>query len=114
MPAVNGHGTARAVAGLYVALAQGDVLGDELLAEMTRPQGEGVDLVMGGEPRAWGLGVAVEDDGWGMGGTGGSVGWWSTEGRYAAAYLTSHVADHEPATIVENAARGALGLPQLE
>lgn len=110
VPAVNGHGTARAVAGLYVALHQGALLEPELVAEMTRPHPAEVDLVMGGEPRAWGLGVAVEDDGWGMGGTGGSTGWWCSEGAYAAAYLTSHVGDHGPATAVEDALRDCLGL----
>ena len=29
VPAVNGHGTARAVAGLYVALEQGRILSEE-------------------------------------------------------------------------------------
>ena len=96
-----------------VALTQGELLSDPLLSEMTRARPAEVDRVMGGEPRAWGLGVAVEDDGWGMGGTGGSTGWWSTDGRYAAAYLTSHVGDHAPATAVENALRLALDLPPL-
>ena len=36
---------------------------------------EEVDVVMG-DRRRWGLGVVVESDGYGMGGTGGSVGWW--------------------------------------
>ena len=111
VPAVNGHGTARAVAGLYVALSQGALLDGALLEEMTRGHGVEIDLVMGGE-RCWGLGVAVEDDGWGMGGTGGSTGWWCTEGAYAAAYLTSHVGDHGPATAVEDAFRDCLGLPR--
>ena len=34
---------------------------------------------------AWGLGVGVDPDGYGMGGTGGSVGWVSTVGGYAFA-----------------------------
>ena len=35
VPAVNGHGTARAVAGFYVALAQGRLVGPALLDELT-------------------------------------------------------------------------------
>ena len=112
VPAVNGHGTARAVAGWYVALVQGRLLGPGLLAEMTHGGPPEVDRVVGGEPRSWGLGVSVEEDGWGMGGIGGSTGWWCSEGRYAAAYLTSHLADHGPADEVENALRDALGLPR--
>jgi hypothetical protein len=84
----------------------------EVLAHRSgRGHGLEVDLVVGGE-RSWGLGVSVEDDGWGMGGTGGSTGWWCTEGGYAAAHLTSHVGDHGPATAVEKALRDCLGLPR--
>jgi CubicO group peptidase (beta-lactamase class C family) len=75
VPAVNGHGTARSVAGLYAALLEGHLLPASLRDEATRPQACGVDQVMGGPERCWGLGFAVDDDGWGMGGTGGSVGW---------------------------------------
>lgn len=110
VPAINGHGTARSVAGLYAALAHGRLLEKPLLDEMTRGNGTEVDRVLGGEPRAWGLGVLVEDDGWGMGGIGGSTGWWCTDGEYAVAYLTSHIADHTPATRIENALREAIGL----
>ena len=111
VPAVNGHGTARAVAALYVALAAGGLLAEPTVREMTRGNGEEVDRVVGGEPRSWGLGVAVEPDGWGMGGIGGSSGWWSDEGPYAFAYLTSHIADHAPSERVENAVRRLLDLP---
>jgi CubicO group peptidase (beta-lactamase class C family) len=115
VPAVNGHGTARSVAGFYAALARGGLLGEQVVEEMTRGQHIEVDRVVGGEPRAWGLGVAVEDDGWGMGGIGGSTGWWCTDGGgYAVAYLTSHVADHGPATQVEDALREVLDLPALD
>ena len=39
VPAVNGHGTARAVAGLYVALEQGLLLTEDLRARATAPAG---------------------------------------------------------------------------
>ncbi len=75
--------------------------------------GEEEDRVVGGEPRSWGLGVAVEPDGWGMGGIGGSSGWWSEAGQYAAAFLTGHIGDHDRADRLENAVRAALALPPL-
>jgi CubicO group peptidase (beta-lactamase class C family) len=82
IPAINGHGTARGVAGLYAALLGQQLLSPGLLAETTRAQATGIDLVVGGPERSWGLGFAV-DDGFGMGGTGGSVGWASVVGGYA-------------------------------
>ena len=113
IPAVNGHGTARAVAELYVALAGGRLLSPGLLEELTRGNGLGPDLVVGGGDREWGLGVALDPDGYGMGGTGGSFGWWSGTGRYAAAFLTGHVGTHDRGDRVEGAVREALGLPPL-
>ncbi len=110
VPAVNGHGTARAVAGLHAALAQGRILSPGLLAEMVAVQADGFDQVVGA-PCQWGLGVGIEpSDGWGMGGVGGSFGWWSDAGRYAVAFLTGLVADRDPGTDLENAVRGVLGL----
>ncbi len=87
VPAVNGHGTARSVAGLYVALREGRLLSAGLTEEMTSVAASGVDQVLG-EPAEWGLGVALDVDGFGMGGVGGSFGWWSTEGDYAIGFVT--------------------------
>jgi CubicO group peptidase (beta-lactamase class C family) len=112
VPAVNGHGTARAVAGLYAALLQGQLLDGAVLAEATSPQASGFDQVLGVE-RTWGLGVAVEPDGWGMGGLGGNAGWACTEGRYAFAFLTGSVGGFERADSVENSARAVLGMAPL-
>lgn len=112
IPAINGHGTARAVAGFYVALAQAKLVGASVLDEMTQRRGVEPELVMGGE-REWGLGVAVDPDGYGMGGLGGSFGWWSRSGQYAAAFLTGHLGTHERGERIENAARDVLGLPPL-
>lgn len=113
IPAVNGHGTARGVAELYVALAQGRLLSPALMAELTRGSGMGPDLVVGGGDREWGLGVALDPDGYGMGGTGGSFGWWSEAGRYAAAFLTGHVGTHDRGDRLEGVVREVLGLPPL-
>jgi hypothetical protein len=67
---------------------------------------------MGGE-REWGLGVALDPDGYGMGGLGGSFGLWSQAGRYAVAFLTGHIGTHDRGELMENAVREALGLPPL-
>ena len=110
---MNGHGTARAVAGFFEALAAGRVLSEAMLREMTTVTAAGRDVVTGGEA-AWGLGVGVDaDDGWGMGGTGGSFGWWSEAGAYAIGFVTGHVAGHDRGGRLENAVRACLGLPPV-
>ncbi len=110
IPAVNGHGTARAVAGLFAALATGGLLSADLLAELTAVTAEGTDRVVGA-PITWGLGVSVDPgDGWGMGGTGGSFGWWSEAGRYAIGFVTGDVAGHDRGELLENVVREVLGL----
>jgi CubicO group peptidase (beta-lactamase class C family) len=113
IPAINGHGTARGVAGLYAALLGGQLLSPGLLAEATRTQATGIDLVVGGEERSWGLGFAVDDDGFGMGGTGGSVGWASVVGGYAFGFVTGSLGSHERADQLENAFRSCLGLAPI-
>ncbi len=112
VPAVNGHGTARAVAGLYAALHEGRLLGDAVLDAMTTVAARGEDRVVGGD-RRWGLGIAVEDDGSGMGGLGGSLGWWSEEGGYALGFVTGQLGDHDRAARLEDVVRGCLGLAPL-
>ncbi|GAA4405721.1 hypothetical protein GCM10023168_19670 [Fodinibacter luteus] len=112
VPAVNGHGTARAVAGFYVALAGGRLLGPDLLGQLRRGRGVEPELVLGDE-REWGLGVVVDPDGYGMGGLGGSFGWWSEAGGYAMAFLTGHIGDHSRGDRLEAAVREVLGLPPV-
>lgn len=112
VPAVNGHGTARAVAGFYVGLATGGLLGDAVLAELRRGHGVEPERVMGGD-REWGLGVALEPDGYGMGGLGGSFGWWSEAGQYALGFLTGHIGDPGRGDRLEATVREALGLEPL-
>ena len=110
--AVNGHGTARSVAGLYLALTQHGLLSEPLLQEAVRPHAQGVDQVLGQEA-SWGLGFGVDPDGFGMGGVGGSFGWWSEAGGYAFAFLTGHIGDHGRGDRLENALREVLGLPSV-
>src|SRR5690349_9716224 len=112
VPAVNGHGTARGAAGLYAALLQGRLLSPALLREATTAQCSGVDAVFG-EQSSWGLGFGVDQDGYGMGGSGGSYAGASVAGGYAFAFLTGTMGSHARATQVENALRGCLGVPLL-
>ncbi len=112
IPAVNGHGTARGIAGLYVALDEGRILSSAMLATMTSVAASGTDLVMGDE-REWGVGVVLDADGFGMGGLGGSVGWWSRAGGYALGFATAEIAGYDRSERLENAVRDCLGLPPL-
>src|SRR6266571_3888190 len=110
VPAVNGHGTARAVADFYHALEQGRILSKALLAEATAAQCSGVDAVFG-QDTAWGLGFGVDADGFGMGGSGGSYAGASTAGGYAFSFVTPTMGSDARATAVENTFRGCIGVP---
>jgi CubicO group peptidase (beta-lactamase class C family) len=112
IPAVNGHGTARAIAGLYATLLEGGLLYSTLLNEATTAQCSGRDLVFGHD-NAWGLGFAVDADGFGMGGLGGSYGGASRIGGYAFSFVTGSMGDGTPAIAVENSLRECLVLPAL-
>jgi CubicO group peptidase (beta-lactamase class C family) len=108
--AVNGHGTARAVAGFHLALAREGLLSPALTQEATRVQAAGVDRVLGSEA-SWGLGFGVDEAGFGMGGLGGSYGWWDAADGYAFAFLAGRIGDPDRGDRVENALREVLGLP---
>ena len=113
IPAVNGHGTARGVAGLYAALLEGRILSPELLREATSAQCQGTDAVFGHD-NAWGLGFAIDGDDFGMGGLGGGYGGAGTPGRYAFAFVTGTMGSDDRAVELENALRTCLGMPELE
>ena len=117
VPAVNGHGSARGVAQMYVDLVAGRILSADLVTEMSSAQTSSmqssrVDRVMGGEV-SWGFGVVVDEDGFGMGGTGGHYGGWSRVGGYAFAFLTSVMGTHDRGERVEAALREVIGAPAL-
>lgn len=111
IPAVNGHGTARAVAGLYAALLEHRLLERPLLEEAISVHASGIDRVFG-EHAAFGLGFGIDDDGFGMGGLGGSFGAASRDG-YAIAFVTGSMGSHDRAITLENTVRSCLGLPAL-
>ena len=114
IPAINGHGSARGIAGLYAAMLRGELLSTELLREATSVQCSGIDRVIGDE-NAWGLGFSVDSEGFGMGGLGGSYGGACTRGgtNYAIAFVTGTMGSHDRGERVENALRGCLGLRPL-
>jgi CubicO group peptidase (beta-lactamase class C family) len=112
IPAVNGHGTARAVAGFYHALIAGRILGPAMLAEAVTPQCAGLDRVIGGDV-SWGLGFAVDEDGYGMGGLGGNYGGTSTAGGYSIGFVTGTAGTFDRLDALENTLRNCLGLPPL-
>ncbi len=105
IPAINGHGTARSVAGFYAALPK--LLSSGLLAEATTAQCSGQDRVFGAD-NAWGLGFGVDGEDYGMGGLGGNYG--GAAADYTFAFLTGHVGGFDRATDLENALRSVLGL----
>lgn len=109
IPAVNGHGTAAAAAGFYHALATGRLLSPGMLAEAVTPHCTGPDRVFGGD-NAWGLGFGISDDGYGMGGLGGSYAGTSTEGGYSVGFVTGSVGSHDRVDTLENTLRECLGL----
>jgi CubicO group peptidase (beta-lactamase class C family) len=96
VPAVNGHCTARGLAGLYALLLAGDrrVLPEALLAEALAPQAVGRDEVLG-EEATWTLGWRREGSFVGLGGIGGSSAGMDEERGYALAYTTRRLAGHE-------------------
>jgi CubicO group peptidase (beta-lactamase class C family) len=98
VPAVNLHATASGLARLYSGLLAGGELdgvrlfGGELVAELTRVQYAGEDLLLE-RPAQWTLGMQAEDDGsWGMGGIGGSLAYADPARDYTFAYATRHLA----------------------
>jgi CubicO group peptidase (beta-lactamase class C family) len=109
IPAINGHGTAAAVAGFYHALATGSLLSPGMLAEAVAPQCAGPDRVFGGD-NAWGLGFGVSQDGYGMGGLGGSYRGTSTAGGYTIGFVTGSAGNHDRLDTLEATLRSCLGL----
>ena len=110
IPAVNGHGTARAVARLYTALAgrvDGLPLSDGIHRELLTPQRTGHDALLDAEV-TWGLGPQFEESYVGMGGLGGSDGLLETSRGYSFGYVTRRLADHDRAIALGDAAEAVL------
>ena len=110
VPAVNGHGTARAVARLYAGLAgwlEESLLAEDLRAELFRAVCTGPDLLLE-RSVAWGLGLQLEDGYAGMGGIGGSDGMVHRGHGYAFGYVTRRLRNHARATALADAVETCL------
>ncbi|WP_345741517.1 serine hydrolase domain-containing protein [Pseudonocardia thermophila] len=108
LPAVNGTGTARAVATLYGALAAGTHprLRPDTVARMRTERAHGTDQV-GGGPVRWGLGVQLNPqrpgagglqwgpnpDAFGTTGAGGQIGFADPQRRLGVAFVRSHLCE---------------------
>jgi CubicO group peptidase (beta-lactamase class C family) len=104
IPAVNGHGSARAVARFYGGLAAGGVLDGvrllraETVAEALRPHATGHDEVLEQDVN-WGLGLQTypQEGSFGLGGIGGYAGFGLRRPGLALGYgyVTCRLGDHE-------------------
>jgi len=113
IPAVNGHGTARAIARFYAALAgwlEEPLFSPAPQAEVLRPVATGPDELLD-RSVAWGMGLQFEESYAGMGGTGGSDGMVDLERGYAFGYVTRRLGDHDRAiSLAETVESCLLGL----
>ncbi len=92
-PAVTGYGSAHDLAGLWAwwtGDGGADRLGRDLRDRSLTPHLQGTDHVLGSEV-AWGLGPQVDDDGVGMGGIGGCVGWYAAARGLGIGFTTPRV-----------------------
>ncbi|MDS0140183.1 MULTISPECIES: serine hydrolase domain-containing protein [unclassified Amycolatopsis] len=99
MPALNGHGTARAIATIYAAIADGTLLSPAALARARESQGKEIDAILG-LPNEWGLGFYLGSDARGFGpnptafghdGLGGSTGGADPENGIAFGYTLNQL-----------------------
>jgi CubicO group peptidase (beta-lactamase class C family) len=113
IPAVNGHGSAEAVARFYAGLVNGGELDGvrlvsrEIVEAMTAGEMTSFDLLLE-EEVTWGLGLGVDAAGYGMGGLGGSLGLADPELGLAESYVTRQMGTHERADAMDAAVRAAL------
>jgi CubicO group peptidase (beta-lactamase class C family) len=110
VPAVNGHGTARALARLYAVLAgsvDAPLLSEGLHAELLTPVATAYDALLDREV-TWGLGLQFEDAYVGMGGLGGSDGMAEVARGYSFGYVTRRLGDHARAVALSDAVEACL------
>ncbi len=102
IPGGNGHGTARALAGIYGAMVRksAPIITPATLAEATRPRFKGPDAGNGGQPTAFGAGFRLEDPeygprasprSFGHAGWGGSIAFADPDARLGFAFVTNHL-----------------------
>lgn len=109
VPAVNGYGTAEAIARFYQGFLNGGeldgrrLLSEALCREATSVQQSGHDVLLERDVD-WGLGFQLEDGTWGHGGLGGSGGYASPELGLAFGYVTNRMAGHDRGDALADAA----------
>jgi CubicO group peptidase (beta-lactamase class C family) len=122
VPAVNGFGTAAAVARFYQVFLAGGlldgrrVLSESLCSEATTIQASGDDVYLQRQID-WGLGFQVENGSYGHGGLGGSSGYAEPRLELALGYVTNLMADHDRVDAVADAAEACAQahlLPQTD
>lgn len=115
IPAVNGHGTAHSIARFYSGLAAGGAIGNvrllstDMVRDATSIHASGHDVLLQSHTD-WGLGFQIESDGFGFGGLGGALGWGNIDHRFGFGYVTNHMASHDRAMAVYEAAAQVIGL----
>jgi CubicO group peptidase (beta-lactamase class C family) len=113
IPAVNGFGTAAAVARFYQGfLAGGELDGARLFSaetcrEATSVQASGPDVLLGRDVD-WGLGFQIENGTFGHGGLGGSGGYADPSLALAFGYVTNLMAGHDRGDAVADAAEACV------
>lgn len=100
--AVGLHASARGLAGVYRDLMAGSLLDGPTLAQATTTRAGGHDRVLG-RPVNWGYGFQVDENGWGMGGVGGSSAWVEPGHGIAFAFVTTRMAGWDRGTALEAA-----------
>lgn len=119
IPAVNGHGSARAIATFYACLANGGQLGnvrvlrEDLVQLACKPQARGIDQVTQTK-RDFGLGLQVfSSDTFGMRGLGGFYGFANTSHGIGLGYVCGTMTSFDPPHEIIRALSQALGSPLL-
>jgi CubicO group peptidase (beta-lactamase class C family) len=110
IPAVNGHGTARAVARFYAGVTgqlDRPLLSDRLRGELLTPVATGHDALLDREV-TWGLGVQFDESYVGMGGLGGSDGLADLRRGYSYGYVTRRLDDHDRSVALTDAIEAVL------
>ena len=87
-------------------------LGPEMYREFLTAQATGHDHFLD-SPASWSLGLRVDDGEFGMGGIGGSGGWFVPARNYSMAYVTRGLGTFERVDLLSGAVEDALGTTKL-
>ena len=114
VPAINGYGTAAALARFYRGFLDGGILdgirlfSERAVHEATSIQSSGEDVLLERHVD-WGFGFQIEGDYFGHGGIGGSTGYAARHLGLTFGYLTNKMGEHDRADAVAEAAERCAG-----